>query len=226
MRARAGCGDRPLLDRDLHGPGNDLGGGARALRERLDQILGDGLDLIRRDRRLHVLHHAHHGVPALGRVADLEPVDVVTAATGLEHDLLAGALWKIRSRLLRQGRCGQGNEQSTRQNQRSCRHQLLPRNHSTPPTGFSPKARLAATAGLALRGFPHHTAASICLGRGMAKRSIPKPSILDKFEYLGAFGGERRWRSHDGKRLYTWDSLHVRSRCLTRGVGILAPWIR
>ena len=42
----------------------------------------------------------------------------------------------------------------------------------------------------------------------MAKRSIPKPSILDNFEYLGAFGGERRWRSHDGKRLYTWDSLH------------------
>ena len=41
----------------------------------------------------------------------------------------------------------------------------------------------------------------------MAK-PIPKPSILDAFTPLGAVGGERRWRSHDGQRLYTWDSLH------------------
>ena len=41
----------------------------------------------------------------------------------------------------------------------------------------------------------------------MAK-PIPKPSILDQFEYLGAFGGERRWRSDGGNRLYTWDALH------------------
>jgi putative cytotoxic protein len=41
----------------------------------------------------------------------------------------------------------------------------------------------------------------------MAK-PIPRPSILDQFEYLGARSGEQRWRSHDGKRLYTWDSLH------------------
>lgn len=27
-------------------------------------------------------------------------------------------------------------------------------------------------------------------------------------EPLGAIGGERRWRSPDGKRLYTWDALH------------------
>ncbi len=41
----------------------------------------------------------------------------------------------------------------------------------------------------------------------MAK-SIPRPSILDDFEHLGAVGGQRRWRSDGGKRLYTWDSLH------------------
>lgn len=41
----------------------------------------------------------------------------------------------------------------------------------------------------------------------MAK-AIPRPSILDEFEYIGAYSGERRWRSHGGKRLYTWDSLH------------------
>lgn len=38
--------------------------------------------------------------------------------------------------------------------------------------------------------------------------SIPDPSFLDQCDYLGAFGGERRWRSLDRKRLYTWDSLH------------------
>jgi Cytotoxic len=38
--------------------------------------------------------------------------------------------------------------------------------------------------------------------------TIPTPSFLDKCELLGAFGGHRRWRSLDGKRLYTWDSLH------------------
>lgn len=41
----------------------------------------------------------------------------------------------------------------------------------------------------------------------MAK-PIPKPSVLDEFESLGAINGQRRWRSDNGKRLYTWDSLH------------------
>jgi hypothetical protein len=38
--------------------------------------------------------------------------------------------------------------------------------------------------------------------------SIPNPSFLDGCDYIGAFNGERRWRSPDGKTLYTWDSLH------------------
>jgi hypothetical protein len=37
---------------------------------------------------------------------------------------------------------------------------------------------------------------------------IPHPCFLDECEYLGAFKGERRWRSEDSKKLYTWDSLH------------------
>ena len=37
---------------------------------------------------------------------------------------------------------------------------------------------------------------------------IPRPSFLDLCEPLGAFDGERRWLSRNGKRLYTWDSLH------------------
>ncbi|MBI4775404.1 MAG: hypothetical protein HY788_14745 [Deltaproteobacteria bacterium] len=42
----------------------------------------------------------------------------------------------------------------------------------------------------------------------LTRLPIPKPSILDECDYLGAFSGERRWRSLDCKRLYTWDSLH------------------
>lgn len=42
----------------------------------------------------------------------------------------------------------------------------------------------------------------------MTAKPIPKPSYLEDCEYLGAFSGERRWRSSDGKRIFTWDSLH------------------
>lgn len=42
----------------------------------------------------------------------------------------------------------------------------------------------------------------------MTAIQIPKPSFLDGCEHLGAFSGERRWRSFDGKRIFTWDSLH------------------
>jgi hypothetical protein len=66
----------------------------------------------------------------------------------------------------------------------------------------------------------------------MAK-SIPRPSILDHFEYLGAFNGERRWRSPGGRRLYTWDSLHGEVEVFNgRGkhLGALAPitgaWVK
>lgn len=37
---------------------------------------------------------------------------------------------------------------------------------------------------------------------------IPRPSFLDQCIPLGARGGEKRWRSRDGKRLYTWDWTH------------------
>jgi hypothetical protein len=40
------------------------------------------------------------------------------------------------------------------------------------------------------------------------RKTIPKPSILDDFEALGAVHGVKRWRSDGGKRFYTWDSLH------------------
>ncbi len=39
-------------------------------------------------------------------------------------------------------------------------------------------------------------------------KPIPKPSILDDFEYLGFMRRERRWRSHGGRRPYTWHPLH------------------
>ena len=42
----------------------------------------------------------------------------------------------------------------------------------------------------------------------MTRNLIPKPSFLDGCTFLGAFSGERRWRSTDGNRIFTWDSLH------------------
>lgn len=45
-------------------------------------------------------------------------------------------------------------------------------------------------------------------GIGPGPKPIPKPSILDNCECLGAFSGEKRWVSKDGSRIYTWDKLH------------------
>lgn len=36
----------------------------------------------------------------------------------------------------------------------------------------------------------------------------PKPCYLDSCEAIGSYNGEKRWRSKDGNRIYTWDSLH------------------
>lgn len=44
--------------------------------------------------------------------------------------------------------------------------------------------------------------------KGMTRKSIPKPSFLDDCEYLGHKHGERRWRSLDKKRIFTWDAFH------------------
>jgi len=37
---------------------------------------------------------------------------------------------------------------------------------------------------------------------------IPKPSFFDTCDDLGFVYGARRWRSKDGKRLFTWEGLH------------------
>ena len=42
----------------------------------------------------------------------------------------------------------------------------------------------------------------------MAGKPIPEDSYLHRQEYLGFVHGDQRWRSEDGKRLYTWDALH------------------
>jgi hypothetical protein len=42
----------------------------------------------------------------------------------------------------------------------------------------------------------------------VGRKPIPTPSFLDELEYIGAKNGEKRWRSPNGKRLYTWDGLH------------------
>lgn len=42
----------------------------------------------------------------------------------------------------------------------------------------------------------------------MAGKSRPSPCYLDNAVSLGNRGGRKIWRSQDGKRYYTWDSLH------------------
>lgn len=37
---------------------------------------------------------------------------------------------------------------------------------------------------------------------------LPDPCFLDNCECLGAFSNQKRWRSPDKERLYTWDHLH------------------
>lgn len=37
---------------------------------------------------------------------------------------------------------------------------------------------------------------------------VPNPSFLSRCDYLGYVHGSQRWRSKDGKRLFTWDGLH------------------
>ena len=42
----------------------------------------------------------------------------------------------------------------------------------------------------------------------MAGIPIPKPCFLDDCIPKGAMNGQKRWRSKDFSRIYTWDSLH------------------
>ncbi len=49
----------------------------------------------------------------------------------------------------------------------------------------------------------------------------PTPSFLDECEALGFVNGAKRWRSPDGKRLYTWDELHGEIEIFTkRGIHL------
>jgi len=56
---------------------------------------------------------------------------------------------------------------------------------------------------------------------------IPKPSFLSKeCEYWGFINGEKRWRSYDAKRIYTWDGLHGEIEVFNnrgRHLGVLEP---
>ncbi len=42
----------------------------------------------------------------------------------------------------------------------------------------------------------------------MGGKPIPSPAILEGLQVLRIVRGRKVFRSHDGNRLYTWDSLH------------------
>lgn len=60
----------------------------------------------------------------------------------------------------------------------------------------------------------------------MGGKSIPKPSFLDECIIIGVINGKKRWKSKDGTRLYTWDSLHGEIEIYNvrgRHLGVLNP---
>jgi hypothetical protein len=42
----------------------------------------------------------------------------------------------------------------------------------------------------------------------MSQKPIPSGCWLESLEVWRVIGGRKVWRSHDGARLYTWDSAH------------------
>jgi Cytotoxic len=95
--------------------------------------------------------------------------------------------------------------------------------HDSAPERSSPVAGRSAvskqpTAAVSSRGCHGHWAASRptpdvgCASRigspRMSRVPRPSPGFLDRMDYLGYVHGKQRWRSKDGKRLYTWDELH------------------
>lgn len=60
----------------------------------------------------------------------------------------------------------------------------------------------------------------------MAGKPVPKGSLLEECECLGAFSSVKRWRSKDGQRLYTWDALHGEIEVFDkrgRHLGVIDP---
>jgi hypothetical protein len=58
------------------------------------------------------------------------------------------------------------------------------------------------------------------------RKSIPKPSFLDNCIPMGLVKGQKRWKSKDSKRIYTWDSLHGEIEVYNRRgkhLGVLDP---
>lgn len=60
----------------------------------------------------------------------------------------------------------------------------------------------------------------------MSGKPIPSPSFLDNCKPIGAVNGQKRWKSVDNNRIYTWDSLHGEIEVFNkRGLhlGVLDP---
>ena len=101
VRTRSLCRHVPHLDIDFHRTIDEDRLRPLALRKILHEIVGHRAPFLGGNGRLHVLHHAHDGQPALGRVAAANPVDVVAAVAGVDEALLARAFRPILCGVLR-----------------------------------------------------------------------------------------------------------------------------
>lgn len=45
-------------------------------------------------------------------------------------------------------------------------------------------------------------------GRLVTYHPLPRPHFAEDFDFLGMFGGRRRWRDPDTGRIYEYDSQH------------------
>lgn len=60
----------------------------------------------------------------------------------------------------------------------------------------------------------------------MGGKPIPKPSFLDTCIPIKTVKGQKRWKSKDSKRIFTWDSLHGEIEVYNprgRHLGVLNP---
>src|SRR3569832_1930108 len=93
VRARALGWNIPELDLDLHRAFDDRRFWPLSLGEILDEIVSHRAPLHGGDRRVHVLHHAHHRKPSLGQKANAHPKKNEATVAGVDEALLA---WPLR----------------------------------------------------------------------------------------------------------------------------------
>ena len=123
MRPASRSGQHPFLDTDLHRTGHLFEWREWFFRETLNQIIGDRLDLIRRQCSARVDHHVDNVVPARGVVTAVHNAAKFVAGG---TDLSNHALFRPRRQFVGVGVGARGGLQwNGRDRDGGCENQLL-----------------------------------------------------------------------------------------------------